>query len=69
MTRLQKIAKEMMHDKAARTLGVAVQKVVRVEEGHFGAFVSLKNGNRLNIPYEIWVLGMTEQEYIQARQA
>ena len=66
-TKLAKIRKEMTNQKAAKLLGKRPNQIVKVDETYTGAYVTCTNGNRVNIPHEVWVLGMTEAEYISAR--
>ena len=66
-TKLAQIRKEMMNEKAAKVLGKRFNQIVKVDESRNGAYITCTNGNRVNVPYEVWVLGMTEQEYIKAK--
>ena len=65
--KLAKIRKEMIKEKAAKLLGKRTNQIIKVDESYDGAYVSCTNGNHVNIPYEVWVLGMTEAEYISAK--
>lgn len=67
MSLLEKIRSQAVAEKAAKLLNVSPKKVRKVTESYDGASVSLSNGNRVAIPYEVWVLGMSEQEYTKLR--
>lgn len=67
-TKLQKIRNQNLKQKAAIVLKKPYRHILGVEECYEGASVRLANGNTLNIPHEVWVLGWTEEEYIQSRR-
>ena len=67
MSRLEKIRQQSLKEKAAVLLKTTASRIKSVEENYAGAGVSMKNGNSLIIPHEIWVLGWTDEEYTASR--
>ena len=68
MTTLEKIRKESLIYKAAKTWGCKESKIKNVTEHREGATIKFTNGNSQIIPYEVWVLGWTEAEYTTFKQ-
>lgn len=69
MKRLEKTYNLAIKEKAAKLLGVDIRRIKKVIEHENGAGVAFSNGNSNIIPYEVWVLGWTEEEYVKARFA
>ena len=63
MNRLQEIRVEAVKEKASAILGWKKSKIKEVIEDYQGAMVIHRNGQQ-RIPYEVWVLGMSESDYI-----
>jgi len=56
-------------EKAAKLLGYEISKIKRVKvwTDRGTCSVMLKNGMPITIPYEVWTLGWTEEQYIEFR--
>ena len=57
--KIQALAK----DKAAKLLSKAVTDIITVTMNDEGAMVHCTNGNRLHIPYPVWALGVSAEDY------
>ena len=55
-----------LKQKASRLWGMPVKKIKKVIEHDRGAHFEDTSGNEnYHIPHEVWVLGWTEEEYIE----
>lgn len=62
--KIQDIARQ----KAATMLSRRLDQIKAVTMNDaYGVMVHCVDGNRLNIPYEVWSLGMSEKDYIEHR--
>lgn len=57
-------------EKAAKLLGYDINKIKKVKawDDIGSCSVMLKNGMPITIPYEVWSLGWTEEQYINFKK-